>query len=278
MISWGWFYIHRETRYCRHLSQRHWPESCGLCGLCGHLVVLWKISHMASNQRIFSISLWDHLFVGLSHVFRISLIIEKKRNKNAFTYTVCIRWKKLKLILNHLLVYWFLEFIICSMLLYNDDVHSPVTTESGSPIQPHVNANIRLLHGSDQMHMHLDVVKTTCWSSKRSIRENLDFELGLVACAGLDGLVWGFHKLPIYWDLHARLSMEFSENGNKNIQWAAVFFLMEIPCWRQRSEENWQTAGQKGNRNWNKHSSQQSHATTWQTLEQMGQSFTKTQR
>lgn len=72
--------------------------------------------------------------------------------------------------------------------------------------------------------MHVDVVKTTCWSSKPSIRENLDFELGLVACAGLDGLVWGFHKLPIYWDLPARLSMEFSENGNKNIQWAAVFF------------------------------------------------------
>lgn len=45
---------------------------------------------------------------------------------------------------------FFLEFIgICSMLLYNDDVHSPVTRESGSPIQLHVNANIRLLHGSD---------------------------------------------------------------------------------------------------------------------------------
>lgn len=91
MISWSWFYIHRETRYCRHLSQRHWPESCGLCGLCGHLVVLWKISHMVSNQRIFSISLWDHLFVGLSHVYRISLIIEKKRNKNAFTYMYSVK-------------------------------------------------------------------------------------------------------------------------------------------------------------------------------------------
>lgn len=41
---------------------------------------------------------------------------------------------------------------ICSTVWYVYDVHSRVTTDSSSPIYLHINANIRLLHGSGQMH------------------------------------------------------------------------------------------------------------------------------
>ncbi len=64
---------------------------------------------------------------------------------------------------------------------------------------------------------HLDVVKTTCWSSNRSSERGrkgfkwLNVEWLLVS----DGLVWVFHKLLIYWDFHTQPSLGFTENGPK---------------------------------------------------------------
>ncbi len=48
-----------------------------------------------------------------------------------------------------------------------------------------------------------------------------------------DRLVWVFKKLLIYCDFQAQPSLRFTENGPKNIQWAAVVWT-KMPCWGQR--------------------------------------------
>ncbi len=110
-------------------------------------------------------------------------------------------------------------------------IHSPPPT-----IPPDRDSNLQPFNLT-----HLDVVKTTCWSSNRASErgfKRLNVEWLLVS----DGLVWVFHKLLIYWDFHTQPSLGFTENGLKkrNIQRAAVVW-MKMSCWCQRSEENGQT-------------------------------------
>ncbi len=60
--------------------------------------------------------------------------------------------------------------------------------------------------------MHLDVVKTTQTEHQNGEERGfkwLNVEWLLVP----DGLVWVFHKLLIYWDLHTQPSLGFTENG-----------------------------------------------------------------
>ncbi len=42
-----------------------------------------------------------------------------------------------------------------------------------------------------------------------------DFECGMVQLLVLDGLVWVFQKLLIYWDFHTQPSLGFTEIGQK---------------------------------------------------------------
>ncbi len=42
-----------------------------------------------------------------------------------------------------------------------------------------------------------------------------NFECGMVQLLVLDGLVWVFQKLLIYWDFHAQPSLVFTESGRK---------------------------------------------------------------
>lgn len=48
-----------------------------------------------------------------------------------------------------------------------------------------------------------------------------------------DRLVCVFQKRLIYWDFQVQPSPEFTENGQKNTQWAVLW--AKMPCWCKRS-------------------------------------------
>ncbi len=59
-----------------------------------------------------------------------------------------------------------------------------------------------------------------------------------------DGLVWVFHKLLIYWDLHTQPSLEFTENGPKKRKYPVSGSCVDENALLM-SEENGQTVTNK---------------------------------